>query len=51
MSIDRNIEWKYCFLYIWNDICRLHEWQQYEELNVSWIDEVIRLAVISHDLG
>ena len=49
MSIARYIEWKYCFLYFWNVICRLHEWKQYEELKVSWNDEVIRLAVISDD--
>ena len=49
MSIARNIEWKYCFLYFWNVICRLHEWQQFEELKVSWNDEIIRLAVIADD--
>ena len=49
MSIARKIELTCRFLYFWNVICRLHEWQQYEELKVSWNDEIIRLAVIADD--
>jgi len=45
IQISKNNRWTCFFLSIWIVIYRLHGWQQNEELNISWNDEYIRLAV------